>query len=493
MAKSVLEYLGTGGATSYIVFYEIDTPSNFYPHGYLNRDHILVYDENDVVIPFVWDTPTGNTITLTYDNGERFFVRRKTPRDELYVEWDDGAILHDRNLTAAHLQHLMITEEMNDGFIFGIEDPDNSLLPVIFRGIRVPDEVAPIDVKALLTPHIADRKDSFFAWDTEGNIWAIPVEDLLALIGGSTAQPGRGLIGRNIGADVIAFDVDAPADGLAYVIKDNVWIRPEASDILYDSDNETIPDGTVQDAMRLMGFLILALTAGVRFRGTWDAATNTPDLDNELRRTGDYWRVTVAGSTPLTDPDGIIISSWSVGESALWSDVDHDDDEQTPNKVGWNQLPVAERLPADNIDVDQDVHPLALTSQEEHEASYGRDVTQDGRLDLTEADILANAAQIATNVSDIASNAAAIAANLVLINANTLALDGKSDTGHTHAYGDITGKPATFPPSTHNHTAAETTSGIFAGARIPFAIVNGASGKVNLELSGNVLNIRTSD
>lgn len=30
-------------------------------------------------------------------------------------------------------------------------------------------------------------------------------------------------------------------------------------------------------------------------------------------------------------------------------------------------------------------------------------------------------------------------------------LEGKSDTGHTHAYSTIAGKPATFPPSTHNH------------------------------------------
>lgn len=30
-------------------------------------------------------------------------------------------------------------------------------------------------------------------------------------------------------------------------------------------------------------------------------------------------------------------------------------------------------------------------------------------------------------------------------------LERKSDTGHTHAYSAITGKPTTFPPSTHNH------------------------------------------
>ncbi|WP_017999934.1 hypothetical protein [Paracoccus sp. N5] len=39
----------------------------------------------------------------------------------------------------------------------------------------------------------------------------------------------------------------------------------------------------------------------------------------------------------------------------------------------------------------------------------------------------------------------------------TAALAGKSDTGHTHAWGDITGKPTTFAPSAHSHAISDTT------------------------------------
>lgn len=39
----------------------------------------------------------------------------------------------------------------------------------------------------------------------------------------------------------------------------------------------------------------------------------------------------------------------------------------------------------------------------------------------------------------------------------TAALSGKSDTTHTHAWGDITGKPTTFAPAAHTHAIADTT------------------------------------
>ena len=35
------------------------------------------------------------------------------------------------------------------------------------------------------------------------------------------------------------------------------------------------------------------------------------------------------------------------------------------------------------------------------------------------------------------------------------------------AWGDVTGKPATFPPATHKHDAGDIDSGTLAAARIP--------------------------
>jgi hypothetical protein len=54
--------------------------------------------------------------------------------------------------------------------------------------------------------------------------------------------------------------------------------------------------------------------AGLTFKGTWNANTNTPHLTSGSGTGGDFYIVSVAGTTTL---DGI--SSWSVGDQALFS------------------------------------------------------------------------------------------------------------------------------------------------------------------------------
>lgn len=49
-------------------------------------------------------------------------------------------------------------------------------------------------------------------------------------------------------------------------------------------------------------------------------------------------------------------------------------------------------------------------------------------------------------------------ANKPVSTAQQTALDGKSNTGHTHAYSSLTGIPSTFAPSAHTHAISEVTS-----------------------------------
>ena len=47
----------------------------------------------------------------------------------------------------------------------------------------------------------------------------------------------------------------------------------------------------------------------LNYKGTWNASTNTPALASGVGTKGDYYQVSVAGSTAL---DGI--SNWGVGD-----------------------------------------------------------------------------------------------------------------------------------------------------------------------------------
>lgn len=86
--------------------------------------------------------------------------------------------------------------------------------------------------------------------------------------------------------------------------------------------------GTTQ--LMSVPFALYAETAGkatgsVNYKGTWNAATNAPDLSSASPDKGDYYEVGVAGATPLG-----IVSDWNVGDWAIyngttWQKVDNTD------------------------------------------------------------------------------------------------------------------------------------------------------------------------
>lgn len=84
---------------------------------------------------------------------------------------------------------------------------------------------------------------------------------------------------------------------------------------------------TVSNYINVIGALV--------YKGTWDAATNTPTLASGVGSKGDYYAVSVAGNTNL---DGI--SDWQVGDLAIfsgsaWQKIDNTDAVVSVNgKVG---------------------------------------------------------------------------------------------------------------------------------------------------------------
>jgi hypothetical protein len=79
-------------------------------------------------------------------------------------------------------------------------------------------------------------------------------------------------------------------------------------------NNVPVFDGTTGKLVKDSGVSIATLTAGLNFAGLWNASTNTPTLTSSVGTEGTYYVVSVAGSTNLNG-----VSSWSVGESALFT------------------------------------------------------------------------------------------------------------------------------------------------------------------------------
>ena len=63
-------------------------------------------------------------------------------------------------------------------------------------------------------------------------------------------------------------------------------------------------------------------TAGLTYKGTWNANTNSPSLSSGVGTNGDYYVVNVAGSTNL---DGITdwqIGDWAIFNGSTWQKID---------------------------------------------------------------------------------------------------------------------------------------------------------------------------
>lgn len=63
----------------------------------------------------------------------------------------------------------------------------------------------------------------------------------------------------------------------------------------------------------------------LNYKGTWDAATNTPTLSSGVGTKGDYYVVSVAGNTNLDGETLWGVGDWAVFNGSIWQKVDGGD------------------------------------------------------------------------------------------------------------------------------------------------------------------------
>ena len=69
----------------------------------------------------------------------------------------------------------------------------------------------------------------------------------------------------------------------------------------------------------------LNVVGALNYKGTWDAATNDPTLTSSVGTKGDYYVVSVAGSTNLNGTTLWGVGDWAVFNGSIWEKVDAGD------------------------------------------------------------------------------------------------------------------------------------------------------------------------
>jgi hypothetical protein len=65
-----------------------------------------------------------------------------------------------------------------------------------------------------------------------------------------------------------------------------------------------------------------SVTGGLSYQGTWNALTNTPTLVSSAGSNGNYYVVSVAGTTNLNGITDWQIGDWAIFNGATWQKID---------------------------------------------------------------------------------------------------------------------------------------------------------------------------
>lgn len=100
------------------------------------------------------------------------------------------------------------------------------------------------------------------------------------------------------------------------------------------------------------------ISGALVYQSTWNASTNTPALASGVGTKGDYYVVSVAGSTTLDGVNDWAVGDWAVFNGAVWEKADHSDVVSSVNaKTG------AVVLDADDIDDGATAHRFASAAE----------------------------------------------------------------------------------------------------------------------------------
>jgi len=253
---------------------------------------------------------------------------------------------------------------------------------------------------------------------------------------------------------------------------------------------------TVSTYINVIGALV--------YKGTWDAATNTPTLTSSVGDKGDYYVVSQAGSTNLNGITDWQVNDIAVFNGAVWQKIDNTDAVFSVNgQTGAVVLTAPDVGAAPNTAFV--IAGTALTG--------GCQLTGNVTLNLANTAVAAGSYGSATQVSQVTIDAQGritSAANVTIAistanvsglgtmatqNANSVTITGGSVGNATLANANITSVAATFPnnylansSTTLGNTTLTLGSTTTSVGNLTLANVTVSSGSVTANVTSNSVN-----
>ena len=120
-------------------------------------------------------------------------------------------------------------------------------------------------------------------------------------------------------------EATASGPGNATVTLSNSAVTGKVLTGLTIAGNAIVATDSILTAFGKVQNQINTLVGGVQYKGTWNAATNTPTLVSSVGVQGNYYVVSVAGNTNLNGITDWKLGDWAIFNGSAWEKVDNTD------------------------------------------------------------------------------------------------------------------------------------------------------------------------
>jgi hypothetical protein len=164
-----------------------------------------------------------------------------------------------------------------------------------------------IDINAIL-PSQAGNAGKFFKTNGTTSLWSnILVSDVAGAVSGLTGE------------------VSTSGTGVLSVTLSNLGVTSKVLTGLSVAAGSLIQTDSILTAFGKLQGQINALSGGSTYRGTWNASTNTPTITSSVGTAGDYYIVSVSGTTNINGINAWDIGDWIIFDGSVWQKVDNTD------------------------------------------------------------------------------------------------------------------------------------------------------------------------
>jgi len=147
---------------------------------------------------------------------------------------------------------------------------------------------------------------------------------------GQNGRDGRDGVDGTDGISVTSARIDFDGSliiGLSSGVELNVGevVAPDLAETIKVITNGGGTSQSVLDSIASLQSQITAMAGFVNYEGTWNASTNTPTLASSVGTKGDYYVVSVTGTTNLNGVTAWTQGDWAIFNGSAWEKVDNTD------------------------------------------------------------------------------------------------------------------------------------------------------------------------